>query len=64
MDREEFNGGCLWLIVIPVLAYLLCSLFSLSFNYKDWNSFSNFIMWVFLFIEICIITDLFRANKE
>ena len=37
---EYVKGGILWLIVVSIIGYLLCSLFSWSFNWNNWNLFS------------------------
>lgn len=57
-------GGCLWLIVVTVIGYLLCSLFSWSFNYNDWNWFSKIILFIALFIESTVIDEIFRNRNQ
>ncbi len=58
MDPQERLGGCLWLIIIPITGYLLCSLFSWSFVYDNWNTVSHIVKWIFLLLEGIVISDV------
>ena len=52
--------GILWMIVIGVVFFLLCSLFSWSFDSSEWNLFSRILKWVGIFIEIGVFFDVVR----
>lgn len=51
-------GGILLLIVITIIGYLLCSLFSFSFDMEEWNGFSNTVKWIVATIDFLILKDL------
>lgn len=46
------------LIVITIIGYLLCSLFSFSFDMEEWNGFSNTVKWIVATIDFLILKDL------
>ena len=52
--------GILWFIVIGVVFFLLCSLFSRSFDTSEWNLFSRILKWIGIFVEIGILSDVIR----
>lgn len=60
---EYVKGGILWLIVVSIIGYLLCSLFSWSFNWNNWNLFSKIIGYIFLFIDTTIISEI-KGHKD
>lgn len=51
-------AGILLLIVITIIGYLLCSLFSFSFDMEEWNGFSNTVKWIVATIDFLILKDL------
>lgn len=51
-------AGILLLIVITIIGYLLCSLFSFSFDMEEWNGFSNTVKWIVGIIDLLILRDL------
>lgn len=55
---NHFCGGSLWLILITGVGYLLCSLFSFSFDMDEWNWFSNALKWIIETIDLFIIADI------
>ena len=61
---EYVKGGILWLIVVIIIGYLLCSLFSWSFNWNNWNLFSKIIGYIFLIIDTTIISEIKRHKDE
>ena len=61
---EYVKGGILWLIVVSIIGYLLCSLFSWSFNWNNWNLFSKIISYIFLIIDTTIISEIKRHKDE
>ena len=61
---EYVKGGILWLIVVSIIGYLLCSLFSWSFNWNNWNLFSEIIGYIFLIIDTTIISEIKRHKDE
>ena len=61
---EYVKGGILWLIVVSIIGYLLCSLFSWSFNWNNWNLFSKIIGYIFLIIDTNIISEMKRHKDE
>ena len=61
---EYVKGGILWLIVVIIIGYLLCSLVSWSFNWNNWNLFSKIIGYIFLIIDTTIISEIKRHKDE
>ena len=61
---EYVKGGILWLIVVSIIGYLLCSLLSWSFNWNNWNLFSKIIGYIFLIIDTTIISEIKRHKDE
>ena len=61
---EYVKGGILWLIVVSIIGYLLCSLFSWSVNWNNWNLFSKIIGYIFLIIDTTIISEIKRHKDE
>lgn len=57
MEKNVF-GGILLIVVITVVGYLLCSLFSLSFDMDEWNGFSNVVKWIVLVIDAFALRDM------
>lgn len=62
--KKHLFGGILWLIVIPIVGYLLCSLFSWNFYVSEWNKFSNVIAWIFGAIEVITLKDVISIAFE
>jgi hypothetical protein len=62
--KEQNKGGCLWLIVLLIIIYLSCSLFSWDFKISEWNWFSKIIGIIGLLIEGFIIFDLVQINTH
>lgn len=60
---EYVKGGILWLIVVSIIGYLLCSLLSWSFNWNNWNLFSKITGYIFLFIDTTIISEI-KGHKD
>lgn len=58
--KGHIIGGILWIIVITIVGYLLCSLFSLSFDMDEWNGFSNVVKWIVGFIDFFLLFDIIR----
>ena len=56
--KNSLSGGILWLITIPVVGYLLCSLFSWDFHVSEWNTFSNIVKWILIFLEVITLKDV------
>lgn len=61
---DYVKGGILWLIVVTLVGYLLCSLFSWSFNCTNWNWFSKIVGCIFFFIDTTIISEIKRHKDE
>jgi membrane protein DedA with SNARE-associated domain len=57
---QHIIGGILWVIVVTAIGYLLCSLFSLSFDMDEWNGFSNVVKWIIGGLDIFLISDIIR----
>lgn len=57
---QHFFGGILWVVLVTVVGYLLCSLFSLSFNIDEWNGFSNGVKWIVGVIDLFLLSDIIR----
>ena len=57
---QHFFGGILWVVLVTVVGYLLCSLFSLSFNIDEWNGFSNGVTWIVGVIDLFLLSDIIR----
>lgn len=57
---QHIIGGILWVIVVTAIGYLLCSLFSLSFDMDEWNGFSNVVKWIVGGIDVFLIFDIIR----
>lgn len=49
--------GLLWLVLVSAIGYLLCSLFSLSFDMDEWNLFSNIVKWIVIVGDVLILKD-------
>lgn len=52
--------GILWMIVIGVVFYLLCSLFSWNFDSSEWNLFSRILKWIGIIVEASVLLDVIR----
>ena len=48
----------MWLVTIPVVGYLLCSLFSWNFYISEWNTFSNIVKWVLIVFWVINLKDV------
>ncbi len=48
----------MWLVTIPVVGYLLCSLFSWNFHIGEWNTFSNIVKWILIIFEVITLKDV------
>ena len=48
----------MWLVTIPVVGFLLCSLFSWNFHISEWNTFSNIIKWVLIVFWVITLKDV------
>lgn len=58
MDKKmHVLAGLAWFVIIAIVGYLLCSLFSLSFDYSEWNTFSHVVKWIFIVIDVFVIKD-------
>lgn len=61
MDKkQQFIGGILCVLAISGIGYLACSLFSLSFNINEWNTFSIVIKWIVGAIDLFLLADIVR----
>ena len=56
--KNNLSGGILWLVTIPVVGYLLCSLFSWNFYISEWNTFSNIVKWVLIVFWVINLKDV------
>lgn len=56
--KKNLSGGILWLVTIPVVGYLLCSLFSWNFYISEWNTFSNIVKWVLIVFWVINLKDV------
>ena len=56
--KKNLSGGILWLVTIPVVGYLLCSLFSWNFHIGEWNTFSNIVKWILIIFEVITLKDM------
>ena len=58
MDKKtHVLAGLAWFVIIAIVGYLLCSLFSLSFDYSEWNTFSHVVKWIVIVIDFFVIKD-------
>lgn len=61
MNYELNNNpiyGIIWFIIIGTTFYLLCSLFSWSFDMSEWNLFSTILKWLGYVIEFIIAKEV------
>lgn len=56
--KKNLSGGILWLVTIPVVGYLLCSLFSWNFHISEWNTFSNIVKWLLIVFWVITLKDV------
>lgn len=52
--------GIIWFFVVAAVFYLLCSLFSWSFDTTEWNLISRIVKWIGIFFEIGIVVDVIK----
>ena len=58
MDKKtHVFVGLAWFVIIAIVGYLLCSLFSWSFNYEEWNLFSHIVKWIVIVIDFLVLKD-------
>lgn len=57
---QHIIGGILWVIVITIVGYFLCSLFSLSFDMNEWNGFSKVVKWIVGAIDLFLLADIIQ----